>query len=147
MNVLINFRRILVPLIAISLIACDKGPSKEQKAEVAEFTRLNYIQAAYQKCLEKTKKPPMKPADLAKFFPEGVDVAEVYTSKRDGQPFVIIWGADFRKHVTSSKPLVLGYEQSLTDSKRMVWTSYGVLEMTDTEFLRAAFPLNHRPKL
>ncbi|MDA1017725.1 MAG: hypothetical protein O3A00_25115 [Planctomycetota bacterium] len=140
MNLIQKVSQLFVVSLAISAAACSNGPSENsQKEAEAEVNRLNAIQAAYMECIEKTDMPPAGKEELAKFLPAGVEADHVFTSARDGHPYVIHWGVDFRKH-QSQQPFVLGYEKTAKDGKRFVWTGFGVLEMSDEEFSNAEFP-------
>ena len=140
MSLIQKISQLFVVFLVFSVAACSKGPSEESKKEAeSELNRLNAIQAAYMECIEKTDMPPAGKEELTKFLPDGVEADRVFTSARDGHPYVIHWGVDFRKH-QSQQPLVMGYEKTAKDGKRFVWTGFGVLEMSDEEFSNAEFP-------
>jgi hypothetical protein len=143
-NIFANISRILVASISVSLVGCSNEES--QKEAESEFNRLNAIQAAYMECIEKTDTPPAGPEELTKYVPEGVDADSLFTSTRDGHPYIIHWGVDFRGH-QGQQPLVLGYEKTAKDGQRYVWTGFGVLLMSNEEFSKAEFPPEKDPEL
>lgn len=132
--------------VSIFLTACGSGgPSEEEQQEKAkEIDNLNAIQVAYMACLDKTGRPPKGPGDLNKHFAKGVDSNAVYSSARDGQPYVIAWGVDPRRQM-GEKPLVIAYEKNGKDGVRMVFSAFGVIEMNDEQFGEATFPPDIRP--
>jgi hypothetical protein len=144
MKIFVTISRLLVASLSMSLAACSNAES-EKEAE-SEVNRLNDIQAAYMECIEKTDAPPAGPEEFAKYVPDGVDADSLFTSTRDGHPYIIHWGLDFRGH-QGQQPLVLGYEQKGKDGNRYVWTGFGVLEMSDEEFSKADFPPGKDPEL
>ena len=68
----------------------------------------------------------------------------MFTSVRDGEPFVIIWGTDPRTGM-ELKPQVIGYEKEGRGGNRFVFTAMGVMQMTDGDFEEANFPPGHKP--
>lgn len=147
MNIFMNHGGNLLVLVGIAVVGCGDVPSHEQQEEAsAEYDRLSAISTAYNDYTAKNNKPPTGPDELKPFFPESVDSATVFTSARDGQPYVIIWGTDSRKQ-SGNRPLVFGYEQTGKDGSRMVLTGFGVMEMTDTQFKYAVFPPGEKTKL
>lgn len=144
-NVRFRSSYILVALVSACLVSCGGGRSKEESKEIeSEVNNLNAIQAAYIAHTEKTRRLPQQPEDLTKFFPKDLDATKIFTSTRDGQKYVIGWGTDHRK-VSGDKPLVIGYEKKGKNGVRMVWTGFGVMEMSDEEFSKADFANGIKP--
>jgi hypothetical protein len=144
MNIRLYSDCIVVALVSVCLVSCG-GRSEEQNNELAaEVGHLNAIQSAYIAHTETTRKLPQRPEDLLKFFPKDVDATKIFTSTRDGQKYVIAWGTDHRS-VSGDKPLVIGYEKKGEGGVRMVWTGFGVLEMSDEEFSGANFAAGIQP--
>lgn len=146
MNRRLSCHSLLVCLVLMLSAGCGGGPSQvEQQAIESEVNHLNAIQMAYMEYTGKNDKPPQSPDDLKDYFEDGVDVNSVYTSNRDGQPYVVLWGTDFRQH-SGTKPLVIAYEKDGEGGKRLVFTGFGVIEMTESEFRDAAFPPGKQPQ-
>jgi hypothetical protein len=131
---------------SILLTACGSGgPSEEEEKEKStEIDNLNAIQTAYLACIEKSRRPPKGPNDLKSHFPKDVDLSTVYTSTRDGQPYVIAWGVDPNKQM-GDKPLVIAYEKNGKNGVRMVFSVFGVIEMSDEDFGQASFAPGIQP--
>ena len=115
----------------------DETETRSQEA-------LRTIAAAYGAAIAKRGKPPAGPDDIKPFLPAGVSVDDALRSPRDGQPFVVLWGADPRTGM-DAKPLVIAYEPQGKDGRRMVFTAMGVFAMSDAGFREARFPEGHTP--
>jgi len=126
------FASAILPLCLAST-GCGGGRSEADNAGVAgEADKLNAIQSAYFAFVDKNRRPPNSAEELEKYFASDVDTATVYTSDRDKQPYVIFWGADFRKH-SGATPFVIAHEKEGSGGVRMVFTGYGVMEMSEEQ--------------
>jgi len=95
-------------------------------------------------------KPPRDVEQLKKILAElhAADLnpapEEVLTSSRDGQPYVIIMGANLGATISGD---ILAYEKNGLNGKRYVLTmSRDIRQMTDEEFKRATFVQGHKPE-
>jgi len=129
---------LLFPLL-FALQGCGGRTEAENAAGAEEVNRLSAIEAAYFAHIEKTNRPPKSADDLKKYFAEDVDVSTVYTSSRDNEPYVIFWGADYRKH-NGGNQFVIAYEKTGVDGVRMVLTGFGVVEMNAEQLGESAYP-------
>ena len=68
----------------------------------------------------------------------------MFRSARDGQPFVILWGADPQTGM-DLKPLVIAYEKNGSGGNRFVYTAMGVMQMTDEELCPGRIPPGQKP--
>lgn len=130
-------------LFGLLLAAGCEAPVADQAAgEVGE--NLSVLANAYQQATEKNNQPPQSAEDLKPFLPADADPNKLLVSVRDGQPFVIVWGADPRTGM-DLKPMVIGYEKNGKGGTRMVYTAMGVMTMADADFAEANFPPGHKP--
>ena len=68
---------------------------------------------------------------------------EVLTSSRDGQPYVIILGADLGATRSGE---VLAYEKKGAGGKRYVLSmDFNVGQISDADFAKATFAMGHLP--
>jgi len=117
-------------------------PIDPVEGQVSE--NLSVIARAYNKAIEKNKKPPASVEDLKPFLPTDKPADSLLKSVRDGEPFVILWGTDPRTGM-DVKPLVIAYEKKGQGGKRMVFTAMGVMTMNEAGFAEARFPAGHKP--
>jgi hypothetical protein len=120
------------------------SPEDEATADLREIAR------AYEVAIAASNRPPRDVDQikkvLADLHTDGLvtnDPTDVLTSPRDGQPYVIILGADLGAEVSTE---VLAYENSGAEGKRYVLLmSRDVRAMSDEEFAQAAFAGGHKP--
>lgn len=135
----------LLACLAASFSAgCGRRAPIVDETETRSQEALRVIAAAYTAAITKRGKPPAGPDDIKPFLPAGVSVEDALRSPRDGQPFVVLWGADPRKGM-DVKPLVIAYEPQGKDGRRMVFTAMGVFAMSEAGFKEARFPEGHTP--
>lgn len=142
-----------VPLVAAAcllaclpacLCGCGRKAVVADEAEARAQEALRGVAAAYNAVIARRGKPPAGPDDIKPFLAEGTSLDDALRSPRDGEPFVIVWGADPRKGM-DVKPLVIGYEARGKNGRRMVFTAMGVFAMEDAGFKTARFPEGHSP--
>ena len=135
-------------LLSLSfLIGCSSnGPPKEDDAT----KDLGHIARVYALIVQGRRRPPSKLEEISTGLAELHSIeqnpppAEVLTSSRDGQPYVIIMGADLGGQANPSD--VLAYEKVGAEGKRYVLLmSRDVQQMTDEEFSQASFARGHKP--
>jgi hypothetical protein len=134
-------------VVAAALLAAAPGCSKAVKeVDAGDPGPLRKIAAAYGRATAKNDRPPVQPADLKPFLPDGEDVDKLLVSPRDGQPYVIFWGVDSRPGKAGESPTVIGYEKAGKDGTRFVFLDMGVVSMTDADFAKSNFPPGHKPE-
>jgi hypothetical protein len=127
------------------------GCSSRAGSSDDEPTRdLGHIARAYQVHLYGGK-PPREVDQLKKILEElhaaNLNPApeEVLTSSRDGQPYVIIMGANLGATTSGD---ILAYEKNGANGKRYVLLmSRDIRQMADEEFKRATFVQGHKPEI
>jgi hypothetical protein len=120
---------------------CSSSTSRPP-VKLEETANLSQIARAYDLATERLGHPPADANQLKPFLAEvsGGDPDTVLVSPHDGQPYVIIWGVQFRKApIQVMPPPILAYEQKGVAGKRYVLTTMGVLPMTDSDFAKATF--------
>lgn len=138
---------ILWVLLFVIVSGCSSPTVVETPIDPTQ-QKLIHIGTAYQQYTLKNSKPPQGVADLKTIIAElGADDA-VWSSPRDGQPFVIVWNYDLRQPPTWAKSTpVLAYEQVGKNGKRFVRTVVGsVEELSAEDFAKASFPPGHTPQ-
>jgi hypothetical protein len=129
-------------LTGVLVSGCSSAKNAPLDKDASDSLRV--LADAYNKATEKNNRPPKGPEELKPFLPKDVSEEKVYRSARDGQPFVIIWGADPRTG-RDLKPLVIAYEKNGKGGARMVFTAMGVMSISNTDFPSASFPAGHKP--
>ncbi len=130
-------------LVVIPAPGCSSSVEQTQtQGEVAGS--LSTIAKAYLAATQKNGRAPNGPDELKPFLPPDSDQEAMFRSARDGQPFVILWGADPRTGM-DLKPLVIAYEKDGSDGNRFVYTAMGVMQMADEDFAQANFPAGRKP--
>lgn len=133
----------LVALVALAVAGCSSrsGPQEEPAA-----FRLRKIGQAYELAADLRNRPPRKVDELERMFKElgeTGDPAELLRSPRDGQPYVIIFGAPFD---ADDRATLLAYEKNGAEGTRYVLTlAREVKLMKNEEFARATFAQGHKP--
>jgi len=134
----------LLACLPACLCGCGRKAVVADEAESQAQEALRGVAAAYNAAIARRGKPPAGPDDIKPFLAEGTSLDDALRSPRDGEPFVIVWGADPRKGM-DVKPLVIGYEARGKNGRRMVFTAMGVFAMEDAGFKAARFPEGHSP--
>ena len=133
---------LIVLTVVIALGLGCKPQSAFDETQGDPFEQMVVIQQCYFDYAIKNKKAPSSKEDLAaRFQSSGYEPSILLKSPRDGQPFVILWGV--MPDLTSTPPVVLGYESSSVGDARMVMTTMGVVTMLEDAFQKATFPEGH----
>ena len=137
--------------IGLGLLALTCGPGcgnsvEETKVKGQVGQNLETLSKAYAAATEKNGRPPSGPDELKPFLPPNAEPDAVFRSARDGQPFVILWGADPRTGM-DLKPLVIAYEKDGKGGSRFVYTAMGIMQMTNEDFAQANFPAGRKPEV
>jgi hypothetical protein len=126
---------------------CGSGP------DVVKFSpaenRLTQIAMAYGDAQSELGHPPKNAEELKPFLKPHGDPDDLLVSPNDGQPYVIVWGADVsRGGPTDYKQLwqVLAYEQKGARGHRAVTDVRGrPMNVPDAEFSSLTFVRGHKP--
>jgi hypothetical protein len=135
-----RFARLSIRMFAIALIALLGCTGGQVATPGPETTNLAKIQTAYLAAIEKNHRPPADEAEAMPFLEPLGKPAEILVSPIDHEPYVILWGVDWRKSpIPSMPPPIVAYEKTGQNGVRRVLTVMGVQTMTDDEFARATF--------
>ena len=128
-------------LPAVFAAGCSGSGPKTEEAEL----NLRRIVQAYQLASEPHGNPPRDLESITRFFKELGDPREpdkILRSPRDGQPYVILFGAKLEW----GDGTILAYERDGKDGARYVATlSRDVKILNDAEFAQAQFVGGHKP--
>lgn len=128
-------------LVVVLLVAVGCGPSQKQ---VVQESNIKAITVAHGRYFQTNRgQPPANEAELRAFVEKmpaeqlaligAKDPATMWTSSRDGQPYVVIYGPNPNPPGPSG-PVVV-YESKGVDGKRYVGTSLGnTEEVTEAKF-------------
>jgi hypothetical protein len=138
-------------LLSLAAVVGCKSATPPSAATDKSYENLQQIGAAYSQASIKLGRPPGNANELTEILKNGAasrDPAEVLRSPDDNEPYVIVWGVDFRQLAknTGNVDVVLAYEQRGKNGKRHVLKPpSNVFIMTDEEFKAAKFPPGHQP--
>jgi len=136
---------------ALAIGCLSSGCSaKPVSSEDETTTDLRAIARAYEVVTAASNRPPRELDQikkvLADLHTDGLIAdapLDVLTSSRDGQPYVIILGADLGASLSDE---ILVYEKNGAEGKRYVFLmNYEIPQMTDEQFGKAAFARGHKP--
>ena len=144
---LVGLRLGLLLLLA-SLVGCF---SKEPKVVplTGSETNLKNIVLAYMDAHESLHHPPKNAEELKPFLKRFGDPDQLLISPNDGEPYVVIWGADLsRGGPTPYKQMfpIFAYEKKGTGGQRAVTDVRGrPLTVPDEDFPKLTFAAGHKP--
>jgi hypothetical protein len=128
----------LAVIVCAGLIGCSS--KKTQRTEEPGVTNLRKIGQAYDFFTQEKHRAPQNDEELKPMFKElgdNTNPDEILISKRDGKPFVILYGP---KMDSDARDIILAHEQDGADGKRYVLTQDRMVrEMSDEEFANAKF--------
>jgi hypothetical protein len=114
--------------------------ARDPKVNPEESSNLSTIDFAYDRATKELGRPPANAEELKPYLKEVGDPDAILVSPRDGRPYVIIWGVNFRKvPIKSMPPPILVYEEQGLNGKRYVLTPMGVMSVSDKQFATAEF--------
>lgn len=140
----VRFLGIIVVFCSVLLVGCSSSSNPEVVTS-GDSSNLQKIQKAYNAYISRTGKGPERLEDLKPFLEKETNIQQLANSPNDGQPYVIIWGVNHLKN-PSPQPIVIAYEKTGKGGTRFVFTSVGILEMSEEEFNNAQFANNHKPE-
>lgn len=140
-------RAVIGALVVAAASGCSAGglsPDDEVKRDLGEIAR------AYDVVIAASQRPPRALDQIEKVLADlhtdglvAAQPADVLTSPRDGQPYVIILGADLGASLASE---ILIYEKRGAEGRRYVLQmNYEVHQLTDEQFGQATFAMGHKP--
>ncbi len=130
---------------ALALAGCSR--TVVNKATTPTEDRLYKLGKAYQRASSRLNRAPVDFEELRPDLEPG-DSDELLRSPNDGEPFVILWGVDFRALPPSPKAphTVAAYEQRGSNGKRYVLRfPLEVAHLSKEELGKAVFPPGHGP--
>ena len=139
-----------VAFTALAIAGIFSGCSKPAATEDETTTDLRAIARAYEVVIAAGNRPPRELDQikrvLADLHTDGLVAGppdEVLTSSRDGQPYVIVLGAELGAGLS---PEILIYEKRGAEGNRFVFQmNYEVHQLTDEQFGQATFAMGHKP--
>jgi hypothetical protein len=142
----LRFCTALAGLGALLAAGCSSGAKSSEDETTMDF---RHIVRAYDLVLAEKRRPPRDVSEIEKVLTElheadlNPPAKDVLISSRDGEPYVIIMGADLGATRSSD---ILAYEKRGAEGKRYVLLmSYDVQQLTDEEFANATFTMGHKP--
>src|SRR5262245_54985762 len=138
----------LQPLLLVSALAgCGTGPNviPLTKAEKS----LTFIALAYGECHARLGHGPKSAEELKPFLKEFGNPDELLVSPNDGQPYVVVWGANpTRGGPTEYKQMfpILAYENKGTRGKRALTDIRGrPMTVPEEDMPKLTFVAGHKP--
>ncbi len=127
----------------LSGIGCGGSGTNVVGGDAPAESGLQEIEEAYLRFIQYKKRGPKNLKELKPYFDKDVDVDKILISKRDGKPFVILWGAN---PTTSDSPeMIYAYEKEGKDGTRKVLTMSGIVDKDEDGFNASPFVNNHKP--
>jgi hypothetical protein len=127
----------------LSLTGCSSKPPPKREDTAA--INLRKIVQGYDLAEDRLHRGPRDEEELKRFLVQTdmtIDPEQVLRSPRDGQPYVVIYGARLDPYGRD----IIAYEQEGADGNRYVITlSRDVRLLTADEFARASFARGHKP--
>jgi hypothetical protein len=126
----------VLALVALVWSGCGEkggsgGPAKDTE-------NLTSIRKAYVAATKRLGHPPYNLQELKPSLADEGDADQLLISPNDGLPYVIVFGADYRKHV-------IAYEQKGADGLRMVVDQTQLpRRLTHAEFESLSFPAGYK---
>ena len=129
------------------LVGCTAKPVVKEDETAAD---LLHIAGAYQTIISGGAPPPRELEQIKKVLADfhkanlNPPAEEVLTSSRDGQPYVVILGAQLGS--VSSDDILIYEKKGLEGKRYVLLMSRDVRQLTDEEFAQAKFAMGHRPE-
>jgi hypothetical protein len=145
--------RLGLPLLLLGLSGCSGCSGCGPQVNVVPLTpaedALKYIAMAYLDAHSELNRPPKNAEDLRPFLKRFGDPEQLLVSPNDGQPFVIVWGADPNRggptEYMNMFP-ILAYEKQGAGGKRAVTDIRGRPMTVPAEDLsKLTFVRGHKP--
>ncbi len=135
---------------AIMVLGCGKQTVAVKRSE--DGNNLACVAMAYKQVAGQGN-PPRSINEIMPVLEKMGDPQTLLRSPRDGQPYVIVWGIDFRKVMAGRNKMspgnmpIIAYEQQGKDGKRMaIDLGMKVKEYTAEEFARLKLPPSSTPR-
>ena len=131
--------------LVLALAGCGRGGTGKLDPSMQNLQK---IAVAYAQATTHLNRPPQNLNDLMPSLKQQGDPAEILRSPDDGEPYVILWGVDFRKPPSSGgdPSVVFAYEkQGRGGTRHVLRMPTRVVLLTDDEFRKAPFPPGQQP--
>jgi len=103
---------------------------------------------AYNKAFRELRRPPKSLEEFQPFLKGYGNPDELLVSPRDGQPFVIVYGADPTIEPTPSNPQIIAYEKDGKDGTRFSIEPRGaIIQYSNADLSRLRFAGGHKPQI
>jgi hypothetical protein len=136
-----------VALLLAGLVGCYSGAKVVPLSDSEK--NLTSIALAYLEAHSRLGRGPQSAEELKPFLKEFGDPEALLTSPNDGQPYVVVWGADpNRGGPTGYRQIwpVLAYERKGTGGKRAITDVRGrPLTIPEEDFSQLTFVGGHKP--
>jgi hypothetical protein len=134
-------------VLLAGLVGCSAGVKVVPLSGSEE--NLKSIALAYMDAQESLHHPPKDAEELKPFLKKFGDPDKILTSPNDGEPYVVVWGADLSTgRPTSYKGMfpIFVYEKKGAGGQRAVGDTRGrPLTVPDEEFSQLTFIRGHKP--
>jgi hypothetical protein len=137
----------ILAAVVLSVVSC--GPSEVVTQVPVDHARLQALVTVYAYACRDLQRPPEKFAELLPVCKQAKieKPRDYFTSTRDGQPYVIIWGLDLEHRYLGAK-VPLAYEDVGKEGKRLVVTcNREVQELAAAEIAQSEWPSGYEPEL
>jgi hypothetical protein len=147
---LIGRLRWLLPGLTVLLAGLTGCKSKVDVVSLSQSEQnLTHIALAYKDAHTKLDRPPKNVEELKPLLKDFGNPEELLVSPNDGQPYVIVWGADpTRGGPTEYKGMfpILAYEQKGSGGRRAVTDIRGrPMTVPEEDFAKLTFVRGHKP--
>jgi hypothetical protein len=137
-------------LLLVGLTGCGSSGPKVIELTKAE-DNLKFVALAYMEAHSRLGRPPKNTEDLKPFLKEFGNPEELLVSPNDGQPYVVVWGADpTRGGPTEYEGMfpILAYESKGSGGKRAVTDIRGrPMTIPEGDLPKLTFVGRHKPSL
>jgi hypothetical protein len=135
-------------LLLIGLVGCFSKAAKVIPLTNSE-TNLKNIVLAYMDAHEQLHHPPKSAEELKPFLKRFGDPDQILVSPSDGQPYVVVWGADLsRGGPTPYQQMfpIFAYEKKGSDGRRAIVDTRGrPLTIPEEDLPKLTFVAGHKP--
>jgi hypothetical protein len=120
-----------LPVLLVVVAGCGTAPQPVQESEP-----LAQLLSAYLQATDSLRRPPKDESELRPFLP--ADKADaMFISPRDGQPYVLRWGVNYKDpKLDPVNPPLIAYEQQGKDGIRHAVSVVGLAMLTEEQFVQ-----------
>ena len=113
-------------LTVLGLAGCGHTPPAAP-AKGSVQANLEAICNAYRKASNDLKRPPKSLDEFKTYLKQYGDPEQLLVSPRDGQPIVVVYGADIWEEPSPTNPQIIAYEKVGKDGKRFAVMPMGAV--------------------